>query len=410
MNRDDGCTRITGEGSIEEVIRGKKYRIRLRIPPKEIGGKSTWSPMLTINGSKKEARDALEALRDEQEQKINDGNAGLTVGSCAKEFEDRRESINELSPLTLKRDQVEIKHLDRYFRSELIEELTPAKVSKAYARARKDGLSPDALFKMHVKLRQILDQAVVEEIITRNPCAIVQGIRRPERAERHSLTAEEAKRLARDLKESKRTGRVVAVWLALATGVRRGEALGLTWEHVDLEKGNIRIEKQLDEAMRIRSPKSKMSRRTLSIDDGTKLFLSEWKQTQSELFFEGEDVPESCPVCTNTTNPGFIRPETFDRWRRRFFVREGLGEFLGEASWTDKNGITRHSGTNYRGLKLHELRHTQATLLIGSGEDLKTVQHRLGHSSATTTMNVYAHVIEENDRKAADAIGGIMDL
>ena len=244
MNRDDGCTRITGEGSIEEVIRGKKYRVRLRIPPKEIGGKSTWSPMLTINGNKKEARDALEALRAEQERKINDGNAGLTVGSYAKEFEDRRESINELSPLTLKRDQVEIKHIDRYFRSELIEGLTPAKVSKAYARARKDGLSSDALFKMHVKLRQILDQAVVEEIIARNPCAIVQGIRRPERAERHSLTAEEAKRLARDLKESKRTGRVVAVWLALATGVRRGEALGLTWEHVDLERGSVEIAQQ----------------------------------------------------------------------------------------------------------------------------------------------------------------------
>jgi len=67
---------------------GEKYRIRLRIPPKEIEGKSTWSPMLTINGNKKEARDALEELRAEQERETNDGNAGLTVGAYAKEFED----------------------------------------------------------------------------------------------------------------------------------------------------------------------------------------------------------------------------------------------------------------------------------------------------------------------------------
>ena len=56
-------------------------------------------------------------------------------------------------------------------------------------------------------------------------------------------------------------------------------------------------------------------------------------------------------------------------------------------------------------LQVHELRHTQATLPIGNDADIKTVQHRLGHSSASLTMNIYAHAIAANDRTAADTIG-----
>jgi hypothetical protein len=57
---------------------------------------------------------------------------------------------------------------------------------------------------------------------------------------------------------------------------------------------------------------------------------------------------------------------------------------------------------------VHELRHAQATLLIGNGTDIKTVQHRLGHSTASLTMNIYAHAIAQNDRGAAEAISGIL--
>ena len=62
----------------------------------------------------------------------------------------------------------------------------------------------------------------------------------------------------------------------------------------------------------------------------------------------------------------------------------------------------------YEGFNFHELRHTQATLLIGQGADIKTVQNRLGHSSASLTMDIYAHAIEQNDREAADAIGDLL--
>lgn len=76
--------------------------------------------------------------------------------------------------------------------------------------------------------------------------------------------------------------------------------------------------------------------------------------------------------------------------------------------YVDSRGIPRIKRTDYEGLKLHDLRHTQATLLISNGADIKTVQNRLGHSMAAPTMDIYAHAIEQNDRKAADEIGELL--
>ena len=88
----------------------------------------------------------------------------------------------------------------------------------------------------------------------------------------------------------------------------------------------------------------------------------------------------------------------------------GLGTFEKVEVWHDRNGIKRYRRSGYKGYNLHELRHTQATVLIGSGADIKTVQNRLGHSRASHTMNIYAHAIEQNDRESADTIGRVLGL
>jgi len=398
---------VRGEGSIVEVERGRIYRIRLRIPPAEPGGKRRWSPGRTIHGNKAKARIAMEEYRQELEDELNDDNRGLTVGQYAREFHERRIDIGTLSPLSLERDEIEIRRIEQYFGKTLVENLAAADINKTYAKLRKKGLSSSALHKLHAKLRQIMKQAVKEGIILRNPCDLIDDVKRPKAKERHSLSAEQAVQLAHDLKQEERSGRVVAVWLALATGLRRGEALGLLWENVDLDKGRICIEKQLDSKGTRRDPKSKASRRNLAIDKGTVAFLAEWKQMQSSLFMGGKNVPETLPVCTNE-HGDFIEPNVFGRWRRQFFADHGLGGFTKQEEWTDKQGHkhTRYSG--YKGFNFHELRHTQATLLIGSGADIKTVQNRLGHSSASLTMDIYAHAIEQNDRSAANTIGNLL--
>ena len=121
----------------------------------------------------------------------------------------------------------------------------------------------------------------------------------------------------------------------------------------------------------------------------------------------GLDQNGETPVCTNAVFK-FMDPNTFNRWRRQYFADHGLGEFGPAVRYTDSSGKKRWRKGAYVGYNLHELRHTQATLLIGSRADIKTVQQRLGHSSASLTMDVYAHFIAQNDRAAANTIGGIL--
>ena len=150
------------------------------------------------------------------------------MGAYAREFHERRKAMASLSPLSLERDEIEIKRIEAIFSSTPIEKIDAASINKTYARLRKDGMTPSALHKLHQKLSQVLKQTVKEEIIQRNPCDLIDDVKRPKAKERRSLTQEQAMQLAHDLKASGRNGRIVAVWLALATGVRRGEALGLS--------------------------------------------------------------------------------------------------------------------------------------------------------------------------------------
>ena len=400
---------IEGEGSIVEVERGRLYRIRLRLPPETPGGKRKWSPQRTVHGNKAKARIEMEKYRSELEEQLNNEHSMLKVGAYAREFHEHRKTMANLSPLSLERDEIEIKRIEGIFGSLPIQSIDAATINKTYAGLRKDGMTPSALHKLHQKLSQVLKQAVKEEILQRNPCDLIDDVRRPKAKERRSLSQEQAMQLASDLKESERNGRIVAVWLALATGVRRGEALGLVWDDVDLTRKRIYIHKQLDSKGVRRDPKSEKSKRNLAVDDGTVQFLTEWKIMQSDLFFLGDDVPGPTPVCTNETG-GFISPAAFDKWRRNFFVEHGLGSFDKEEVWYDRQGVKRYTRSGYHGFNLHELRHTQATLLIGQGADIKTIQNRLGHSTASLTMDIYAHAIEQNDRTAADAIGGLLQL
>lgn len=359
-------------------------------------------------GTKGQTRIAIEKYRRELEEELNNEHSRLKVGQYVREFHARRVAMGTLSSLTLDRDELEIVKIEEYFGDSLMSDISTAEINKAYAKMRiKEGMSASSIHKVHAKLRQILKQAVKEEIILRNPCDSIDDVKRPAAKERRSLSAEQALQLALDLKTEPRSGSVVAVWLALATGLRRGEALGLIWSDVDLDKKRVYVSKQFDSKRVRRDPKSNDSIRNLSIDDGTVAFLEEWKTMQSELFMNGDDVPVDFPVCTNK-HGSFIDPNVFNRWRRNFFAAHGLGCFKNVEEYTDKRGVKCYRSSGYEGFNFHELRHTQATLLIGSGADIKTVQNRLGHSNASLTMNIYAHAIEQNDRYAADTIGNML--
>lgn len=148
-------------------------------------------------------------------------------------------------------------------------------------------------------------------------------------------------------------------------------------------------------------------------------YLDHWKSAQREqLGRYGLNQDENTPIVNGikvvTTDDGKraatvnVDGHNFDRWFRDFCVDNGFGSYENVTGTFTRNGKKHIRGTGYTGLVPHALRHTVATLLIGEGTDVKTVQARLGHASPNTTLAIYSHAIEANDRKAADAFGELL--
>lgn len=399
--------KITGSGEIEEVVKGKVYRIRHHLGRNPQTGRYIRSPKKTVYGTKADARRALEEYRIELECGVKNPEE-LTVGAHARAWYERRVNSGRYSPLTLKDDELQVRKIGELWGDTLLENLTLKRISDAYNRllASKKA-TRSAIHKLNATLSLVMDDAVEHELIDANPCEHVKAPR-PKAKERKALSDEQALELAVALRTEEQTGNTVAVWIALATGMRRGEILGLVWRNVDFERRRVYVGQQYAADHKIRDPKSEKSHRWLGLDDGTVSFLAEWKQKQARAMeIAGLAQDDETPVCTNKLSK-FMDPNTFNRWRRQYFADHGLGEFGPAVQYTDSTGRKRWRKGAYVGYNLHELRHTQATLLIGSGADIKTVQQRLGHSSASLTMDIYAHFIAQNDRVAANTIGGIL--
>ena len=264
----------------------------------------------------------------------------------------------------------------------------------------------------HIKLQQILNKAVREGQIQNNPCFGVDGVARPkrdrEKLKKQRLSKEQAIKLFHILTNEEKNGNVVAMLLALTTGMRRGEVLALQWKNVDLDRKKIRIENQFGKELILKDPKTQRSRRVISIDDKTVKFLTEWKSEQQKLFKKSiVKFNKNSPVCSNAVCD-FVDPDNFSRWRRKFFIKIGFAKYEKATKWVDKRGIERVKYSGYVGPTFHALRHAQATLLVAGGVDPKTVQARLGHEKISTTLEIYAEALEENDEKAAEYIGKLV--
>ena len=177
------------------------------------------------------------------------------------------------------------------------------------------------------------------------------------------------------------------VEIALFTGLRRGEIVGLKWEDIDLEKKRLSVRRSIykpkDGKAQEKTPKSKCSIRTIAIPDRLCETLKIYKANQERhASYMGSDWQNLGYVFTE--KGGYImNPHTPTKQFDHFLKRHGI----------------RH-------LKLHGLRHTSATLLLANGCDIKTVSTRLGHADIETT-NIYVHALESIDRLAAETFDKI---
>ena len=244
----------------------------------------------------------------------------------------------------------------------------------------KGGLSPKTIKNMHDMLHKALAQAVKLDMIAKNPADAVVLPKR-KKVEMRYFTVEEQKQLQEALKGHRLE---MPILLALYTGVRQGELLGLPWKNVYLDlngQSYIRITQTLNRVMnpdenapnktilQINEPKTIHSVRTIPLLPEIAEKLSRYREAQA-AYFKSHHLPASDFVFTSTTGTP-IEPRDFQRDFKKILKQNGI-----------------------RIVHIHGLRHTFATRSIQSGMNIKALSAILGHSNVGFTLSTYAHVTE----------------
>ncbi|WP_300275209.1 site-specific integrase [uncultured Oscillibacter sp.] len=251
--------------------------------------------------------------------------------------------------------------------------LEKGRVERIESKGQSKGLSPKTVRNIHQIIASAMKLAKEQEIVVSDP---TEGCALPklERKEMQTLLVEQ---LASFLREAKESGVFEFYYVELATGLRRGELLGLKWEDIDLEKGNLRVKRQV---ARINGEvteaplKTKNAYRTLPLAEDTIAVLKQQKKK----------VGSSHWVFPSPTG-GPISPDSVLHMLHRVLKRAGLPR-----------------------VRFHDLRHTFATLALQNGVDIKTVSGMLGHFSAGFTLDTYAHVTTAAQKEAAKTMGKVL--
>ena len=231
-------------------------------------------------------------------------------------------------------------------------------------------------------LSEVFQHAYTEGDILKNPMAnVIMAKRSKFKPERKMLILEDAevKRLEEAAREKYGTGRPLFVHgnlivFMLHTGLRCGELLALEWSDIDLDNAVVHITKTLNLKQKINSPKSKSSYRDIDIDPRTVTMLKQYKHRQTK---EAWKLGRTEKVVFSD----FIHEYPFSRT-----LRSKLADHFKRAKVPN--------------IGFHGFRHTHASLLLNAGIPYKELQHRLGHSTLSMTMDTYSHLSKESAKKA----------
>ena len=259
--------------------------------------------------------------------------------------------------------------------------LAPHHLHQLYNHCLTEGLSPATIRHLHGVLRGALRQAAKWDMVTRNVALLVD----PPRVKRHEIvplsTAE-----ARTLLSAAHGDRLEALYvLALTTGMRLGELLGVRWQDIDLEAGILQVRHTLARTangLQLTEPKSSRARRRIALTSSAVAALRQHRSQQAtERLRLGQIWEDHNLVFANTIGKPMDRGDV---------LRRSFWPLLTKADLPHK--------------RFHDLRHTAATLLLMQGVHVKVVSEMLGHSSIGLTLDIYSHVLPDMQQQAVTAM------
>ena len=258
-----------------------------------------------------------------------------------------------------------------------LQEFYNKKLRYGRADGKPGGLAPKTVRELHSIVHKALDQALKWQAVTKNVARAVSPPRK-EKKEIKYWTKDEVKEFLNSI-ESERL--FTLYHLALNTGMRRGELLGLRWVDMRLNDGYVAVRQNLvktNSGILMQEPKTSNSRRNISISSNTVAALKAHKKQQlQEKLAHGPDYKDNGLVfCRLNGLP--LYPDGVSDQFNRLVAKAGV-----------------------KSITFHDLRHTHATLLLVAGIHPKVVSERLGHYSVALTLDLYSHVIPGLDQEAA---------
>lgn len=333
-------------------------------------------------------RDAEKALAEVQQTVYN----GTVVANLSVRLDDYLDDWltsqeARLRPSSHHSYVIASKRLKKHLGGYKLQALTPLQIEKFYADLLDHGsrtggpLASKTVKNTHVVLRKALADAERLGLVPRNAAAAARGpsVKRPQMK---TWSSDQVKEFSKVAQESRMRH---AFTILVTTGMRRGEILGLRWEDVDFDSSQLAIVQtmtQVDNELVIGEPKTTRSRRTVYVHDGTIKALREQRKLQAEeRLAAGPAWEPGSDLVFRSETGGPVIPDKFSR------------HFDALVAETDVPRI-----------RLHDLRHTNATLSLKAGVHPKVVSERLGHSSIAITLDLYSHVTPGISREAAASV------
>ncbi|MEV2910185.1 tyrosine-type recombinase/integrase [Paenibacillus larvae] len=378
--------------------RGESSWLLTVMAGKNAGGKYIRRTKTVHCRTKREAESEYAKFRQEVESGEYIKPEKMTFSAFVKEWREKY-AIKHLAYRTLYTYEQNLKnrilpafghlHLEDIKPLHIVDYMRSLEKNGGRSDSKDGGLSTATIEIDHRIIKNILSRAVEWKIIKSNPVA---NVKKPKVQHKVNLPydEQEVERLLLALQEEPYHWRIM-VTLALTTGLRRGELLGLEWRHIDWEMGVISVEQTLTLALKghiiIKEPKTKNSVRKVALPTSV---LDELRDYHFYHIKEKEDIKDAWKGCVdadgNERDLIFCHPDGTPFHHERPY------------SWFRKF-IQKH---NLRYIRFHDLRHTSATLLINQGVHAKIISERLGHGSISTTMNIYGHALRSADQAAAD--------
>ena len=357
-----------------------------------------WAASISVEGGKrkyfygktrKEVQEKLAAALQEQKQGILVATPQQTVGQFLTDWLENTHK-QSVRPRTYERYEEAIRlHLLPVLGRYQLQKLSAQHVQAFYARKLKEGLSPSTVIYYHSVLHNALDTAVKWGLVSRNVCDLVTPPRKA-RFEIKPFTTEQVQGFFVAMRGHKWEALFT---LALATGMRQGELLGLKWQDINFSTGMLQVRRIL---VRIPSetsgkvfieaePKTEKSRRSITIASFALEALKQHRVHQVETRLKAGAFLEEHDYVFCTLVGTHLRPS---------HVVDEFKKLLKTADLPD--------------IRFHDLRHSAATLLLGLGVHAKVVQEMLGHTQISMTMDIYSHVLPSMQQDAVSKLNNLL--